>query len=238
MKHASTKTAKKSTKWAILITLLDLIYNRMCMNERKKAVEAVATYYLYVCGYTNVICSYENFRKWIQSYIESKKNGVLVEMFEESRGNHTLPYITRLEREFPGFLHECYRYSTSIAGSNAQLDTILELMQDYAKREFAHCPIRSILSMSRHHFYTFFNTFHGKYKAPTTKPRLTTENIKKRLYWALKWEKLKRLPSSRKHYVFLDKKWFYTSSRRQRQRILPPHPLTERSEDAFIAKKK
>jgi hypothetical protein len=43
---------------------------------------------------------------------------------------------------------------------------------------------------------------------------------------------------SKKHFCFLDKKWFYTSSRWRKQRILPPHPLTESSEDAFVAKKK
>jgi hypothetical protein len=94
MKHISTKTARKSTKWAILITLLDSGYNRMCMNERKQAVQAVATYFSYVCGYVNVVCSYNNFCKWIQLYIDMKKKGMLVEMFEENRGNHTLPYIT------------------------------------------------------------------------------------------------------------------------------------------------
>jgi hypothetical protein len=238
MKHSSTKTARKATRWAILMTLLDCGYNAMTTNKRKELVNAVATYYSYIEGYCDVICSFSTFRRWHQSYLDSRRNGELVKMFEENRGAYKLPYTTELERQFPGFLHECYRYSTSIAGSDAQLDTILVLMQEYAKSEFHHCPIRSCLSMSKFHFYTFFSIFNGKYQSPTTKPRLTTKHIEARLDWALHWNKLSRLPNSKKHLVFLDEKWFYTSSRRRKQRILPPHPLTERSEDAFVAKKK
>jgi hypothetical protein len=238
MKCNTAKTAKRATRLSILFTLLDCGYNMMDTNERKSIVHAVSTYFSYVGGYSILVCTYNTFRKWHSSYIESKRKGLLVEMFEDKRGDHKLPYITRLEREFPGFIHECYRYSTSICGSDAQLDTILDLMQEYAKTEFHYCNIRSQLSLSKHHFYTFFNLFKGKYQSPTTKPRLTTEHIEKRLEWALKWSEYKNLPSSKKHFCFLDEKWFYTSSRRRKQRILPPHPLTESSEDAFVAKKK
>jgi hypothetical protein len=84
-----------------------------------------------------------------------------------------------IECKFPGFLHECYRYVTSITGTDAQLESILTLMDEYAKVHFPSCPICSTLSMTRHHFYKFVGTFNGKYHAPTTKPWLTDEQKKK-----------------------------------------------------------
>lgn len=238
MKHSSTKTARKSTKWSILITMLEFGYQKMTVKDRKKLISAVATYHSYVSGYSTVICSYDSFRRWYKSYIDNKKNGMLEKMFENPRGDYKLPYITEVEKQFPGFLHECYRYATSVAGSDAQLDTLIEIMKEYSKVEFPNCPIRGSLNMTKYYFYHFFNIFEGKFRSPTTKPRLTTEHITNRLEWAKKWNQFKRLPNSKKHFVFLDEKWFYTTSRRRKQRILPPHPVTESSNDAFVANKK
>jgi hypothetical protein len=159
-------------------------------------------------------------------------------MFENQRGDHKLPYITELEKQFPGFLHECYRYATSVAGSDAQLDTLIKIMKEYSKVEFTDCPIRGSFNMTKYYFYHFFNIFEGKFQSPTTKPHLTTEHITNRLEWAKKWHQYKRLPNSKKHFVFLDQKWFYTTSRRRKQQILPPHPVTESSNNAFVANKK
>jgi hypothetical protein len=112
------------------------------------------------------------------------------------------PYTIEIERKFPGFLHECYRYAASITGTDDQLETILTFMDEYARVHFPSCPIRSTLSMTRHHFYKFFGTFNGKYNTPTTKPRLTDKQKKQRLDWAIHWNKLKRKPASQKHFCF------------------------------------
>jgi hypothetical protein len=152
--------------------------------------------------------------------------------------NQKSPYTIEIERKFPGFLHECYRYAASITGTDAQLETILTFMDEYARVHFPSCPIRSTLSMTRHHFYKFFGIFNGKYNSPTTKPRLTDKQKKQRLDWAIHWNKLKRKPASQKHFCFIDEKWFYTTSKRRKQRILPQHPITETAADAHVSKKK
>lgn len=56
--------------------------------------------------------------------------------------------------------------------------------------------------------------FGGKLYRPITKPRLTTEHIRKRLEFANKW--LSKLNTGDKlYYVFLDEKWLYMTSRRK-----------------------
>jgi hypothetical protein len=102
----------------------------------------------------------------------------------------------------PYFLHKCYHYSTSNASSDAQLDTILGLMQEYTKSEFHYCGAIQCSSS----IFILFSVFQGKYQPPTTKPRLTRKHIEARLDWALHWNKISRLPNSKKHYCFLDEK--------------------------------
>jgi hypothetical protein len=159
-------------------------------------------------------------------------------MFSAPKADRRSLYITSIEENHPGFLHECYRYATSITGTDAQLDSIIEFMQEYAKLHYSSCPTCGTLSLSHFHFYTFFKFFGGKYHKPTTKPQLSDEHVKQRLDWAIKWSKFKRLPLSKKHFCFLDEKWFYTTSRRRKQRILPQHPITETPSDAHVHKKK
>ena len=58
----------------------------------------------------------------------------------------------------------------------------------------------------------------GKLKRPVTKPQLTTDQIKERLQWSKKW--LDKFSSKDPvYYCFLDKKWFYTTSRRKNEDI-------------------
>jgi midasin (ATPase involved in ribosome maturation) len=145
--------------------------------------------------------------------LKKQKNGTLETLFINRKKNHKLPYTTKLESQFPGFLHETYKYATLIASTNAQLNTVLAFMEDYAKRNFPYCRICHSLSMSKHHFYKFFYGFKGKFHEPrTTKPQLNSDQIKARLNWAIKWKEWCQLSILQKHCCFLNEKWFYISS--------------------------
>ncbi len=145
---------------------------------------------------------------------EAKRNGRLDEVFEEKRRCPRLPYIDNLEYKFPGFVHECYRYATSTVGADAQLLTLLRIMEEYAKTTYPHCQIRKKLSLTRYHYRRFFHIFQGSYVSPTTKPMLNDIHIKDRFNWALKWKAWLRLPKNQRHCVFLDEKWFYITRKR------------------------
>ena len=71
----------------------------------------------------------------------------------------------------------------------------------------------------------------GKLIRPITKPRLTPEHIANRLIFAKKWLKmLEEEPNL--YYAFLDEKWFYTTSRRKKLKILPQAAF-ESTKDAY-----
>jgi hypothetical protein len=232
---ASSSTPRTGTKWAILTTALELGYGvRLCLNEKKRMVDAIITYYSYIGGYASKVAEFNTFKKWFGKFEEAKRNGRLDEVFEDKRRCPRLPYIESLEYKFPGFVHECYRYATSTVGADAQLLTLLRIMEEYAKTTYPYCQIRRNLSLTRHHYRRFFRIFQGSYVSPTTKPMLNDTHIKDRFNWALKWKAWLRLPKNQRHCVFLDEKWFYITTKRRKLRKLPPHPLTETATDAHV----
>ena len=57
-------------------------------------------------------------------------------------------------------------------------------------------------------------------KNPTTKPHLKPEHIKNRLDFSTRWLQ-KLAEGTTLYYCFLDEKWFYTTSRRKKEKHLP-----------------
>ena len=113
---------------------------------------------------------------------------------------------------YPSFLHECYRHATSVLGLAETTKKSCERMEVSASENYKDCPDRGTLTLSKYHFWKFFFMFGGKLYRPITKPRLTTEHIRKRLEFANKW--LSKLNTGDKlYYVFLDEKWLYMTSR-------------------------
>lgn len=229
---------RESTKWAILSSVIETDYDKVSIKKRMNYVNSIAAYHSYMGGYCRVIGEYNTFKVWYQSYKEAKKSGKLENVFKKKVYSATLPYIESLDSAFPGFIHECYRYSTGVLGTDAKLDTLLHCMEEYAKVKYQYCHIRRSLKLSAYHFRHFFQFFEGKFSSHTTKPRLNDVHVKARLRWALKWKEWLRLPQHHRHCVFLDEKWFYITSKRRKLRKLPPHPLTETIEDAFVPQPK
>jgi hypothetical protein len=229
---------RESTKWAILSSILETDYNKVSIKDKKKYVHCISSYHSYMGGYYRVIGEYGTFKVWYEDYKKAKKNGKLEKVFERKTYVADPPYIEKLECTFPGFVHECYRYSTSVLGHDARLPTLLNCMQEYAKVHYPNCRIRRNLSLTTHHFRHFFHFFDGSFTSHVTKPRLNDRHVEARLHWALKWKQWLRLPKEQRHCVFLDEKWFYTTTKRRKMRKLPQHPLTETPEDAFVPQPK
>ena len=105
-------------------------------------------------------------------------------------------------------------------------------MQARSKELWPACEIRGDLKFKRHHFWSFYQSG-GKLKRGQTKSRLTLEHIKNRLEFARKWEILLDKTDGESFYWFLDEKWFYTTSRRRKFKILPK-AIFQNLKDAFF----
>ena len=81
----------------------------------------------------------------------------------------------------------------------------------------------------------FFNSWTGKFKLPTTKPRLSKEQERARVIFSK--DILKRLEDSDFYYCFVDEKWFYITSRRKKFKYLPPAPWETWEEIKFLMPK-
>ena len=72
--------------------------------------------------------------------------------------------------------------------------------------------------------YRWFRKHGGKEKSPLEKPYLTNKQKKERKKWC-EFEKKRMEERGKEFYAyFLDEKWFYTTSRRRKIKILPPGP--------------
>jgi hypothetical protein len=166
----------------MLVSVLDAGYKTTINVEQKKKIcKNVSTYYSYMGGYGKVVGDYYTFRRWYQLYNLGVNEGTSEKVFECKKTSQQIPYTKSLDTRFPGFLHKCYRYATSVVGADAKLTSIIHIMQEYASAMYPNCPIRSTLSLNKYQFDTFFSLFQGKYFAPVTKPRLTIQHIKDRL---------------------------------------------------------
>ena len=64
----------------------------------------------------------------------------------------------------------------------------------------------------------------GNQKSPLEKPYLTADQKKNRVKWATEQRKLMEDKGDDFYCAFLDEKWFYTTSRRRKIKVLPACP--------------
>ena len=148
-------------------------------------------------------------------------------------------YIEKVQVEHPTFLHEMYHYAVSVLGASATTKAIVEIMKKRAKIIYPSCPTRGNLQLNTYHFWRFFHRNNGRLIAPTTKPRLNQEKKVERVQWAE--DMLKKIEegvcynnvAGEFRYCFLDEKWFYTTSRRKRIKLLPKAEF-ESAEQAYV----
>ena len=217
----------------------ELGFSKMTYEDRLLVAEEMIKRESYIAGYRLPVMSSAYFNQYIWNVFKleqriNPRNAPYVLMSQ--RGNKKGGYVEKINRTYPTLLHGLYRYAVQALGADETAQKLSEAMNVRSKDLFPDCPIRSKLTMTRHHFWKFFYTCGGKLKNPVTKPRLTPEHIRNRLVFAQKW--LDKLKSGEKfYYCFLDEKWFYTSSRRKKFKILPKAPWEELKDAFFIAPK-
>ena len=125
-------------------------------------------------------------------------------------------YVSRIDKAYPGYLHELFRYAQLVKGS---LLTFVELSEVMNAKSATPGENRPTLSLSRKQVRDWFFQQGGQEKSPLAKPLLTNEHKELRVAWARKWFQTMCDPNL--PVAFLDEKWFYTTNRRRRLKVLP-----------------
>ena len=89
---------------------------------------------------------------------------------------------------------------------------------------------RATLSLSRRQVENWFKANGGKEKSAIEKPLLTDEYKQLRNAWARKYFAL--FTNSSAPVAFLDEKWFYTTNRRRKLKLLPKGQQEQEAPDA------
>ena len=222
----------------MMMTAYDLGYRSLCKAEQLKLAHAILIRESFIAGYSNPLITPETFHRLVFVKFENEKRQNpqnALHVLDSKRGMNRVSYVEKLTRLFPEFLHECFRHAARVCGLAETTKTLCTSMEAYATDTYPDCDIRGKLKMSKHHFWKFFYLHSGKLKQPITKPRLTREHVQKRLAFAHKW--IEKLQQGGIYVCFLDEKWFYTSSRRKKLKMLP-RAMFETEQQSFTAKPK
>ena len=107
-------------------------------------------------------------------------------------------------------------YATRMKGAMA---TFKELADCMSAKSATPDEDRLTISLRRLQLFRWWKKQGGKEKSSIEKPRLTPEYCRKRLDWIEKWEDITTDPNI--PVACLDEKWFYTTTRRRRIKMLP-----------------
>ena len=212
-------------KWAMISTACDLGATDIAYSQRLQLFRAVIRTYAYFNGFPNPIpISVDYFRKLFNKFQESLIHDPMkvMSLYESHEGEGKVSYINKIITEFPTYLHGLYRYATSTLGATASTKSLVRVMNRRSMILHPNCAVRGCLSLNNYHFWKFFHMFKGKLLAPTSKPRLTPKHKQMRIEWATRMKHLiEVMGEDNFHICFVDEKWFYTTSRRKKMKILP-----------------
>ena len=217
------KSLSEGLKWHLICQYMQNSKgnpDRFTVKEKNKLMKAIIDHESYHNGYTKPVISVRTFVRYISDYGRNVHTDDLSTLFTCRKGQNQVSYITFLERNFPRYVHKLYRYSCRILGIDATVPQLIHCMNSRSRVLHPSCPTRNHLKLSVYHFWNFFYSNGGQLKRPTTKPSLTEDQKKARVEWAISLKKaMKELDEF--FYCFLDEKWFYTTSRRKKMKILP-----------------
>ena len=215
----------------------ELGFKDLTFKNQLKIAEALLHKESYIAGHTKPLMTpaifQRTFTNWLSASRQDPSNAPYV--IKSKIGQNKRGYIIKITQQFPTFLHKVYRHATSVVGVSESTCLICRQMEVYAREKYPDCPIRGNLVRKKHNFWKFFYMNGGKLKRPITKPRLTTEQIKESIAFSNKW--INKIQDKDLHICFLDEKWFYTTSRRKKMKILPQADF-ETDKQAFIPKPK
>jgi hypothetical protein len=224
---------------------------------KTRIADAASKLVSYDWGFIEQAASGRTVREWCQAIEQSLRMGpvpmgrvLATKPFGPQKG----AYIVQIERKHNGYLHSLYRRAVRIEGAKASWDDIADQMNQLSS---GRGESRDTLKLSAAQLRRWFLSLKGKYKANITQPLLTEEKKTQRVGWAEArlyqlsehdlWVLHQIQERNRQHFrihrevqpavgqpywvVFLDEKWFYTITRRLKNKVLPLGPGDEPGAD-------
>ena len=232
------KRLSEPMKWSLISLCCDLGCTDARRDRRLKIFKAVIKVQSYVYGFPKEAISVDHFERQWRKFKDCLVNnpGNTFKVYLSRAGQNRISYVKNIMGRFPTLLHGLFCQATAILGPSANTQSIIHFMNRQCRVLHPDCPYRRDLTLTKFHFWEFFHSNGGILKAPTSKPRLTPEQRKLRVSWALTW--LLRLKRKMGPIVcYLDEKWFWTASRRKVLKILPKASF-ETEEEAFVPQPK
>jgi hypothetical protein len=182
--------------------------------RREYIAKAACRLVAYDHGYATTL-AFSRIPLWYGSLNDAITDGENVDPLSPSNCGRP-KYMETVEDAHPGYICDLYRYAERVLGP---LATYRELSECINARSAAPGEGRPTLSISRRQLADWFLGQGGKEVSPIENPLLTTEHKEKRVAWAQKWFDFFCNPEA--PVAFLDEKWFYTTNRRRKLKILP-----------------
>ena len=186
----------------------------LTVKNRTRIAKATCNQVAYDLGYPKCL-AYTQIAAWFASLNDMVSTGESVDPLSPSNAG-SKKYTDELDKEHPGYLHELFRYAQVVKGS---LSTFTELAETMNKKSGTPGENRPTICLSRKQLSIWFYQQGGKESSPVEKPLLTDEHKKNRVAWARKYFNL--IVDPLKPVAFLDEKWFYTTNRRRKLKLLP-----------------
>ena len=202
-------------------------------SKRIRICRAAATQVAYDNGYPKML-SYNQVSIWISKVNNLIDNGKQNKDGDVLKSSHigSITYVTKIETNHPGYLHQLYRYASKTIGSKSGF-AYLALCMNGKSAIFSEN--RCNVYLSKDQLMDWFVSNNGKEYSPKEKPLDTPVHCTLRL----KWVRIHhfKLNNPFTPVAHLDEKFFYTTNRRRKIKVLPPGPLESESDALFIMPK-
>lgn len=198
----------------------------MSKAEQKEVLKHAATIVMYDHGYEKVKGVNELKKKWWPRVIEYFKTGIGgAPLKNKSKGRKA--YSDKIEAQYPSYIHKLYRKAEEKLGWQASFAAMARKINEISRTsEWDEYPD---LQLTAAHLRRHFRRSQGKLKSPMEKPYKTDDQNRETLEWVQNTKALKQEYGRDFHVCFLDEKWFYTTSRRRKIKVLPAHELEDPS---------
>ena len=225
----------ETMKWSMVAIACDYGASDMTYKKRLELFKAVIKVQSYLYGFVAPAISVSYFLAlWRKFKTGMRKNPTkLFDTYLSKAGTGRSTWVDKIMAKYPQLLHKLYRYATRILTCSANTKSIIACMKCRSKVLFPDCPTRSSLSLTKYHFWEWFHRCGGILKRSTTKNRLTPQQRRDRIIWSLRM-KLQLSRGDPFYVCFLNEKWFYSTSRRKKIKILPKADF-ENEEEVFVS---
>ena len=224
------KQANEYTRNYIMLTAFKMGYGQpeLSYAARERIAVAACTLISYDHGYKKVVGT-TSVHRWLNKFDQAITSGFTQDLLT-NRHKGRKSKSKQIDQRNPGHLHCLYRYATSILGDSTSFREIATTMN----RKSAAEEENETINLNESTLRRWFKKHGGKEKSSIEKPYLSNEQKEKRLVWATQ---MRDMMLTEAIVVYLDEKWFYTTSRRRKLKYLPRAEFEEEGADILRVRK-